>query len=146
MVQIQRGELNNVVATCSRNKTLTGNVYYLWSMTHKLSNENKKFLPYRIPPDVNYAPSYDLFTINVDYNLPEVYTGATSSNPVNIHLLDGQYYVKIYEQYSSTNLNPQLSHDVVYEGIADVNYSGSPQNEIITYTGVTDVFKIYNGF
>lgn len=146
MIQIQRGEVNNLVATCSRNKTLTGNnVNYLWSMTHKLTNQNWRFLPYRIPPLVNYAPSYDLFVLNVDYSLPEVFTGATSSNDANAHLLDGQYYVKIYEQYSSTNLNPQLSHDVVYEGTADVNFSGSPQNEIITYSGTGQVFKIYNG-
>lgn len=145
MVQIQRGELNNVVATCSRNKMLTGSVTYLWSMTHKLTNQNWKFLPYRIPPAVNYAPSYDLFAINVDYNLPEVFTGATANSSVNVHLLDGQYYVKIYEQYSTTNLNPQLSYDVVYEGTATVNFSGSPQNEIISYTGTGQVFKVYNG-
>lgn len=145
MIQLQRGELNNMVATCSRNKTLTGNVNYLWSMTHKLTNKNWRFLPFRVPPDVNYAPSYDLFTLNIDYNIPEVFTASTSANTANIHLLDGQYFVKIYEQYSSTNLLPQLSHDVVYEGIADVNYSGSPQNELITYSGTGEVFKVYTG-
>ena len=145
MIQIQRGEVNNLVATCSRNKTLMGNVNYLWSMTHKLTNQNWKFLPYRVPPDVNYAPYYDLFVLNVDYSLPEVFTGATSSNDANAHLLDGQYYVKIYEQYSSTNTNVQYSHDVVYEGIADVNYSGSPQNEIVSYSGTSKLFKVYTG-
>lgn len=145
MIQIQRGELNNVIATCSRNKTLAGNVSYLWSMTHKLSNQNWKFIPYRVLPIVNYAPSYDLFTLNVNYDLPEVFIGVSSGNTSNIHLEDGQYFVKIYEQYSPTNLNPQLSHDVVYEGTADVNFSGSPQNEIISYSGDTGVFKIYNG-
>lgn len=143
MIQIQRGEMNNLVATCSRNKTLTGSVTYLWSMTHKLTNQNWKFIPFRVPPDVNYAPSYDLFVLNVDYSLPEVFIGASSGNTANIHLIDGQYFVKIYEQYSPTNLNPQLSHDVVYEGIADVNYSGSPQNQIVSYSGGSDVFIVY---
>lgn len=122
-----------------------GNVIYLWSMTHKLTNQNWKFIPYPIPTIVNYAPSYDLFTINVDENSPEVFTASTSANTVNLHLIEGQYFVKIYEQYSTTNLNPQLSYDVVYEGSAMVNYSGSPQNEIISYTGGSQIFKVYNG-
>jgi hypothetical protein len=145
MVQIQKGEFNNVVATCSRNKMLTGNVTYLWSMTHKISKQNWKFLPYRVPPSVPYAPSYDEFTMNVDDSTPEVFTASTSANTVNLHLIEGQYFVKIYEQLSTTNLNPQLSYDVVYEGTATVNFSGSPQNEIISYSGASGIFKVYNG-
>lgn len=145
MIQIQRGELNDVVATCSRNKMLTGSVTYLWTMTHKLSRQNWKFLPFRVPPAVPYPPSYDLFTVNVDYNQPEVFTASTSANTVNLHLIEGQYFVKIYEQTSTTNLNPNLSYNVVYEGTANVNWSGSPQNQIVSYTGGTNIFKIYNG-
>lgn len=145
MIQIQRGELNDVVATCSRNKMLTGSVTYLWTMTHKLSKQNWKFIPFRVAPAVSYPPSYDLFTVNVDYNQPEVFTASTSANTANLHFIDGQYFVKIYEQTSTTNLNPNLSYNVVYEGIADVNWSGSPQNQIVSYTGNTNIFKIYNG-
>ena len=146
MVQIEKGILNTgVVATCSRNKMLTGNVTYLWSMFHKLTNQSWKFIPYRIPSIVSYAPSYDLFTINVDDSIPEVFTASTSANTVNVHLLEGQYFVKIYEQVSATNLNPQLSYDIVYEGIATVYFSGSPQNELISYSGNSNVFKVYNG-
>ena len=145
MIQIQRGELNDVVATCSRNKMLSGSVTYLWTMTHKLSRQNWKFLPFRVTPAVLYPPSYDLFTVNVDYNQPEVFTASTSANTANLHFIDGQYFVKIYEQTSTTNLNPNLSYNVVYEGIANVNFSGSPQNQIVSYTGGTNIFKIYNG-
>ena len=145
MVQIEAGTFNEVVATCSRNKTLTGNVTYLWSMTHKLTKENWKFIPFRIIPSVNYAPSYDLFTMNVIDTSPEVFTASTSANTVNIHLIPGQYFVKIYEQCSTSNLNAMLSYDVVYEGTATVNYSGSPQNEIVSYSGNTNIFKVYNG-
>jgi hypothetical protein len=144
MVQIEKGTFNQVVATCSRNKTLTGNVSYLWSMTHKLSKQNWKFIPYQLPPIVNYAPSYDLFNINVIDTQPEVfiYSGITN---VNLHLIPGQYFVKIYEQCSTTNLNPMLSYEVVYEGTATVNYSGTPQNELISYSGGNNVFKVYQG-
>jgi len=144
MVQIEKGTLNQVVATCSRNKTLTGNVSYLWSMTHKLSKQNWKFIPYQVPTIVNYAPSYDLFNINVIDTQPEVfiYSGITN---VNLHLIPGQYFVKIYEQCSTSNLNPMLSYEVVYEGTATVNYSGTPQNELISYSGGNNIFKVYQG-
>jgi hypothetical protein len=145
MIQIEAGIINEVVATCSRNKTLTGNVNYLWSMTHKLTKQNWSSIPFRVAAIVNYAPSYDLFTMNVDYTSPEVFTASTSANTVNLHLEPGQYFIKIYEQCSSSNLNPMLSYDVVYEGTATVNFSGSPQNEIVSYSGGPQVFKVYNG-
>jgi len=145
MVQIEKGTFNQVVATCSRNKTLGGNVTYLWSMSHKLSKEVWRFIPFRVPAMVDYAPSYDLFNIDVIDSQPEHLISTGSTNNVNVHLIPGQYFVKIYEQCSTTNLNPMLSYDSVYEGTATVNYSGSPQNEIVSYTGNTDVFKVYNG-
>lgn len=144
MIQLQRGELNNMVATCTRNKSLSGNVTFLFSFSHKLTKQSWKFIPFRVPPSLNYSPSYDLFTVNIDYTSPEVFTASTSANTANVHLLDGDYFVKIYEQYSTTNLNPQLSYDVVYEGTSRVYFSGSPENELISYTGGSEVFKIYN--
>jgi len=81
MIIIQPGQ-NNVPATCSLNATLS-NPYYLWSMTHKLSNENWRFIPYRFNPVVNYKPQWDLFNIGVDYNSPESLTGNTSSGTTN---------------------------------------------------------------
>jgi hypothetical protein len=38
-----------------------------------------------------------------------------------------------------------LSYEVVYEGTATVNYSGTPQNELISYSGGNNVFKVYQG-
>jgi hypothetical protein len=38
-----------------------------------------------------------------------------------------------------------LSYEVVYEGTATVNYSGSPENEIVSYSGNTDIFTVYQG-
>ncbi len=65
MIPINQSELNTVVATCSRNKQLTGNVYYLWTMTHKLTKQNWKFIPYLLPATgaIGYEPSYDQFQI-----------------------------------------------------------------------------------
>lgn len=145
MIRLDEGQ-NEMNATCSRNKTLTGNVCYLFTFKHKLSGEVWRFVPYRIQPTVNYSPGYDLFSVKIDLNNPEAYlTGATTTGQTNLHLLEGEYYVKAFEQSASLsgNTNPSSAYDVVYETIGIVSYSANTAP--ITYSGTTDVFKIYEG-
>ena len=148
MIQITQAQLNTVVATCSRNKQLTGSVYYLWTMTHKLTKQNWKFIPYLLPATgaVGYEPSYDQFQIDVDSASAQVYIATGTTTPVNLHLIPGHYYVKIYEQASSTNLNPLTAFDVVYEGMANIIGTNPVYNDIEVYTGNTNTtFKVYQG-
>jgi len=144
MIFLNQGQNNKVTATCSANKMLTGNPTYLWSMRHKLTNKSWKSIPFRLPPSVDYNPTYDEFTIKIDESIPEVYTASTATDTVNLHLIPGQYFIKIYEQQSTTNLNPNLSYDVVYEGIATVRSSGTSTTEV-SYTGTSDIFIVYEG-
>lgn len=143
MIYFNQGENNTVVATCSRNKQLSTPTY-LWSMRHKLTNETYRFIPYQIPTAVNYSPSYDQFTIKVDYNEAVKYTATTANDTANLHFTAGEYYIKIYEQQSTTNLNPSLSYDVVYETIGKVIGTGTTASSI-SYTATTEVFKVYKG-
>ena len=148
MIQITQAQLNTVVATCSRNKQLTGSVYYLWTMTHKLTKQNWKFIPYLLPATgaVSYEPSYDQFQIDVDSASAQVYIATGTTTPVNLHLIPGHYYVKIYEQASPTNLNPLTAFDVVYEGMANIIGTNPVYNDIEVYTGNTNTtFKVYQG-
>ena len=141
MIYLQQGNINQqTLVTCSRNKTLTGAVTYLWTIKHKLSQQSWKFIPYRELTNLGYEPSKDLFYISVDETNPEVYIGS-SSVPTNLHLIPGEYYLKIYEQTSPTNLNPSLSYDVVYEGMLIVE-SSDPITSI-DYSGLTDTVIIY---
>ena len=145
MIILNEGQ-NNMNATCSRNKMLTGPVCYLFSWKHKLSQQVFRFVPYQIPATVNYAPGYDLFSITINPNQPEAFlTGATSTGQTNVHLIDGEYYVKAWVQSASMsgNTNPNLAYDVVYETIGRVNYSASTTP--ISYSGTTDIYKIYEG-
>lgn len=141
MIIVQQGISNKPVATCSRNKQLS-NPYYLWTIRHKLSNQTWKFIPYREQSITTYPPSYDLFILDIIPTLPEVYIGSIPQ-PCNLHLIPGEYYVKIYEQVSSTNLQPSLSYDVVYETLMLVNPS-DPIEEI-EYTGTTNTWIVYQG-
>jgi hypothetical protein len=137
---------NEANATCSRNKNLSGSVCYLFGFKHKLSQEVWRLVPFRIQPSVGYAPGYDLFSITIDPSQPEAFlTGATMTGQTNVHLIEGEYYVKVWEQSTalSGNTNPALAYDVVYETICQVNYSASTNP--ITYSGTSDIYKIYEG-
>jgi len=138
MIWIYEGQ-NESPATCSRNAALT-NPYYLWNMEHKLSNQSWTFVPYRIVPSVDYKPGYDLFSIKVDYNQSQVLTGATTTGQTNVHLIDGEYYLTVYETPTETLTIP-TSDSVVYQAIVEVVTSGDTSP--ITYTATTSVFKIY---
>lgn len=145
MILLNQDTLNDAVATCSVNKQLH-NPTYLWSMRHKLTNQTWRFIPYKIPPAVSYNPSYDKFTIDIDFNNPEVFIGVSSGNTANLHFISGDYFVKIYEQSSPSNLNPQYSFDVVYETTARVmDTSNNNPTELVSYSANTDVFTIYRG-
>jgi hypothetical protein len=74
-----------------------------------------------------------------------VFTAVTIDNTVNLHLIPGDYFVKVYEQSSTTNLNPSLSYDVVYETTARVIGTGNTQNELVSYSANTDIFTVYKG-
>jgi hypothetical protein len=141
MIYLQQGNINQpTLVTCSRNKTLTGAVTYLWTIRHKLSQQSWKFIPYRSPNITTYEPSKDLFYISVNENTPEVFIGNITTT-ANLHLIPGEYYIKIYEQTSTTNLNPAHAYDVVYEGMLIVK-SDDPINQI-AYTGNSEVIIIY---
>jgi hypothetical protein len=145
MIILNQG-YNQAAATCSRNKMLLGPVCYLHSWRHKLTNQVWRFVPYQIPATVDYSPGYDLFSIGVFPNTPETFlTGATMTGQTSLNMLDGEYYVKIYEQSASlsANTNPSLAYDVVQETIGIVNYSASTAP--IQYSGTSDIYKVYEG-
>jgi len=146
MIFLEKNTYNQAVATASRNKQLSSPTY-LWSMRHKLTNQTWRFIPYPVPSSVNYTPSYDLFLINIDTSLPQtyIYSGSSVVDAVNLHLIDGEYFVKVYEQISPSNLNPALSYDVVWEGTARVDSSDEPSQQIVSYTATTNTFKVYQG-
>lgn len=143
MIILQQGTTNQAIATCTRNKSLTGSPTFLWTIKHKLSSQSWQFIPYRVvPTNTTFLPSFDIFNISVYLDQPEVYI-KTNGNEVNLHLIPGEYYLKIYEQTSTTNLNPQLSYDVVYEGMIVVK-SQNPINDV-SYTGTTTDAIVYVG-
>ena len=144
MIYLNQGENNEAAAICSRNKWLTGSVSYLWSMQHKLSQQKYRFVPYLIPSTASFSPPYDLFCINIDDSIPEVLTGTTSCGQTNVHLIPGEYDLKVYEQsYTlSGNTNPQYAYDVVYETL--VNVVGVNGYDPTVWSGTSNTYIVYN--
>lgn len=133
--------------TCSRNKLLSGTVYYLFNFRHKVTNQIWRAIPYRIPPSVSYLPAEDHFNIDVNPNAAEIYTGTSVTN-VNLHLIPGEYYLLIYEQTSPTNLNPINSYNVVNESILrvteNITFETYDSNTGNTSNNLSEIqFKVY---
>jgi hypothetical protein len=113
-------------------------------MQHKLSQQKYRFVPYLIPSTASFSPPYDLFCINIDDSIPEVLTGTTSCGQTNVHLIPGEYDLKVYEQsYTlSGNTNPQYAYDVVYETL--VNVVGVNGYDPTVWSGTSNTYIVYN--
>ena len=144
MIYLNQSQQNQAAAVCTRNASLTGGtIVYLWNLQHKLSGRVFNFIPFRLIPSVTYKPAYDLFCIDIDDSIPQVLTGTTQCGQTNVHLIPGEYALTVYQQLSTSNLNPSLSSGIVYQTLVIVD--GVNQNNPTVYPGGTDgVFIIYN--
>ena len=111
MLRILKDSTSNLIVTVTELTTVSP-VYYLFEFEHEQS-----FLKYYcILANISLATErYDEFDIidGVDVNFD----------------YDGYYTYRIYQQISSTNLDPTLSDGIVEEGRAHVYVIDSPGNE-----------------
>jgi hypothetical protein len=141
MIYLYQDQTNQAAAVCSRNATISSPVF-LWEMVHKLSNARYVFIPFRVLPSVDYKPGYDLFCVDIFDNVAQVLTGATSCGQTNVHLIPGEYSLSVFQQTSTSNLNPALSLGLIYQTL--VNMVGTNQNIPVTYSGTSDNYVIYD--
>lgn len=99
MIVLEKDTVNEFTATCYEFITLTS-PYYLVTFTDEMTNKEYKI----VLTDTSEHPSrYQLFTLTLPADV------STMTNT-------GYYRYEIREQASSTNLNPDLSGDIVEEG------------------------------
>jgi len=139
MVVLNIGENNKMCEPASRNKEID-NATYLVSMYHKLSGQSWRFIPYVSDFTADYNARFDTFYINIDYSTPQSLTGNTTSGSTNVHLIEGDYWISIYEQYSTTNLDPTKSFNKVVETFG---YVVPPTETNPTYSGDNYEYKVY---
>ena len=142
MVILQQNTQNEFPMTVSLNVTIS-NPVYLFEFQHKLSNEFFYIIPYKVP--TTYAkPNYDLFVMNVSYSQLEQQINNTAYSS-NMHLLPGEYLVKVYQQTSTTNLDPTLSDGLIYQVMGKVGESDEICVDEPSYDGgFDDEWVIYD--
>ena len=109
-MQLRKSTVNtNVPLTLGEKTTLTGTVYYLF----EFENDTTKVKYYQIFTDVSVVgvarQNSNLFNI-------EVINSGSGSNKIILGNV-GQYHYTIYEQASSTNLDPDLASGIVERGM-----------------------------
>ena len=117
---------------------------YLWVLQNAQSGTRTTFIPRNITNvyPSNYANKYDVFQFNTNKSQPQELI-ASGSTDCNIHLVDNnQYWLGIYEQVSSTNLNTMLAHNKLLSSLSfifvsedDTYYTGNTDNGNIIYYG-----------
>jgi len=132
MIQITKGIANTVVLTLKEKTTLT-NPKYLFVFKNDQSNVDSKF----IAADIStYPDRYNKFVITEKTSSPNPLTGEVTLS------LDGFYTYTIYEQTSSTNLNPANATKVVETGKVQVFATATADH---TYSPDSNITYIYNG-
>jgi len=114
---------------------------YLFSFYHKLSKETYRFIPYRKTSGSTYKERFDTFYVNIDFDSPQSLVGNTTSGMTNVHLIEGDYWISVYEQISDSNLDPSRSFDRVIETYGRVEFLDDANT---FYPDEDFEYKVYN--
>lgn len=122
MMRLTKGQTQNIILTLTEKQLLT-NPNYLFVFTNRSANTEVKFVSLNNTDISQYKDRYNEFSIVTNTNF------ASS--------LNGQYDYDIYEQTSTSNLNP-AGLNLLESGIMEL--VGTPFN-FTEYT-TTDTYKI----
>ena len=122
MLRLERNQTSTLIVTVTELKTLSS-PYWLFEFMHEQSFEKVYCILTNISTGTTRYDEFEL-TDGVDLTFP----------------YDGFYTYKIYEQTSSTNLDPTLTTSLCEEGRAHVWETGSTDEEYHT-TIVNNIYE-----
>jgi hypothetical protein len=122
MIRLTKGQTQNIILTLTEKQLLT-NPNYLFVFTNRSANTEVKFVMLNNTDISQYKDRYNEFSIVTNTNFSTA--------------LNGQYDYDIYEQTSTSNLNP-VGLNLLESGIMEL--VGTPFN-FSEYT-TTDTYKI----
>ena len=129
MQLIARGQNNTVVLTLTERVTLTS-PYFLVRVKSRRTDVVKRFI---LATNLSSSTErYDEFVITE--NTTENLTSGTVS------LTGGDWWYKVYEQASATNLNELLASTMLEEGIFRVIDNNEQGQDTYTDPGLTDTY------
>lgn len=123
MIQLTKGLTQNIILTLTE-KATTASPIFLFVFTNRSSNEEIKFIKLNNQDISLYQERYDKFTIVVD----DYFSNS----------LAGQYTYNVYQNSSTTNLNPN-GLVLLENGIMEL--IDSPSIEYKQHT-TNDIYKI----
>lgn len=131
MIVVNKNSTNNVILTLSEKTTLE-NVVYLFEVINDQSGEAKYFIAEDVSPNpVRFN----------EFNLIENATENLLNGTFELQLT-GFYTYNIYEQISTTNLDPLLATNLVETGKLEVPDNSS---ELTQYNGNQTQTIVFNG-
>jgi predicted GNAT superfamily acetyltransferase len=125
MLHFTKGNIDTIVVTLTEKCTLQS-PNYLWVCTSRTTNEVVKFV---------ILGNTDLTNASLRFNKFLFTTNSKFANSTN-----GEWSYIVYEQTSTTNLDPTLATGIVEKGQLTVN--DSTQFEFNTYTNVNNTYKV----
>ena len=131
MILINKNTSNTVILTLSEKTTLT-NAKYLFEVTNDMSNDIKCFI------------AADISTNKLRYNEFVFIENVTEDllNGTFSLTLSGFYKYNVYEQVSTTNLDPALALNLIDKGKLNVV---SQLSDYPVYTGNENNTVVYGG-
>lgn len=102
--------------------------YYLFVFTHVTTKDQVKFIKAEIDDESEYPQRFNKFTINAA-------TVFADKQP-------GEWHYKVYEQASSSNIDPALSGGILEYG--KLYLDRAVDFSFTQYNGATS-YKVYNG-
>ena len=131
MILITKNTTNNIILTLAEKTTLT-NAVYLFEVTNDSSEVVKCFIAEDISPNKQRYNEFDL----IENVIEDLLNGTFELG------LSGFYTYNIYEQTSTTNLEPTLATNLIETGklnvvstIAELEKYNGNQTETVVYNG-----------
>jgi hypothetical protein len=125
MLHFTKGETETVILTLKEKATLSA-PNYLFIFTSKVTNLEVKFVLLNNTDLSNYKDRFNKFSLVI--------------NTYFVNVLPGEYGYTIYEQTSSSNLDPSLATGILETGQMALN--NSTDFEFTTYNATTNTYKV----
>lgn len=131
MILINKNSTTRNILTLSE-KTTIENAVYLFEVTNTSTNDVKCFIAEDVGTNKERCNEFDF----IENSTEDLLNGTFSLE------LAGQYTYKVYEQTSSTNLDPESAINEIDNGILKVV---DTQTTNLQYSGASTQSIVYNG-